>query len=70
MNQWIIQSIKLANSHGYLDNLYQVYPIKRSGKRPLDKELRCNPYVTTAHVYFVVCKTIESEAQRVSVGID
>ena len=41
MNQWIIQSIKLANSHGYLDKLYQVYPIKRSGKRPLDKELWC-----------------------------
>jgi len=39
MNTWIEKSIRLANSHGYLDKLYEVYPIIRSGNRPLDKVL-------------------------------
>lgn len=39
MNRWISKSIGLANSHGYLDKLYEVYPIKQSGDRPLDAEL-------------------------------
>ena len=32
MNYWIAESIKLANSLGYLDRLAEVYPVKFSAK--------------------------------------
>ena len=30
MNQWVKKSIILAKSHGYLDQLAEVYPVKLS----------------------------------------
>lgn len=39
MNEWIERSIKLANSEGYLDNLFQIYPIEISGVRDISEEV-------------------------------
>ncbi len=39
MNKWIIESIEMANSKGYLDNLQSVYPAQATGERDIPKEL-------------------------------
>jgi len=33
MNKWIKRSIKIANEQGYLDKLYEVYPVAPGGER-------------------------------------
>lgn len=38
MNQWIKQSIEIANSPGYLDALYGVYPMDVGNTRTIPKE--------------------------------
>ena len=35
MNKWVEKSIELANAHGYLDKLSEVYPVTRETERPL-----------------------------------
>jgi hypothetical protein len=39
-NQWVAQSISLAQSPGYLDRLSQVYPAKPSAPRPLEPSVK------------------------------
>jgi len=38
MNEWIEKSVKMANSPGYLDNLFRVYPLLINPERELPKE--------------------------------
>lgn len=40
MNEWIKKSIELANSLGYLDRLYTVYPIVQEAERNIDTEVK------------------------------
>ena len=40
VNYWISESIKLANSAGYLDKLAEVYPVKISEERLLSPQIR------------------------------
>lgn len=39
MNKWIEKSIKLANSQGYLDELFNVYPVNSNLERIISKDL-------------------------------
>ena len=39
MNKWIKKSIELANSPGYLDNLYNVYPMEVGAVRSISAEI-------------------------------
>jgi len=39
MNEWIEKSIKLANSEGYLDKLFQIYPIEVGEIRDIPEEV-------------------------------
>ena len=39
MNKWVKESIELANSKGYLDKIFEVYPIGIGGIRTVSKEL-------------------------------
>lgn len=39
MNEWIEKSIKLANSDGYLDKLFQIYPIEVGEVRDIPEEV-------------------------------
>lgn len=39
MNKWVQQSIKLASSKGYLDNLFKVYPTDLGISRILSNDL-------------------------------
>ena len=39
MNKWISKSIRLASGPGYLDRLYEVYPVKQASQRPLNVAL-------------------------------
>lgn len=39
MNKWIKKSIELANSPGYLDNLYNVYPMEVGAVRSISTEI-------------------------------
>lgn len=36
MNEWVGKSIKLAAKPGYLDKLYDIYPIQRGAVRELN----------------------------------
>ncbi len=38
MNEWVKKSIEMANSPGYLDKLYEVYPVTYEHERTLSKE--------------------------------
>lgn len=40
MNEWVKKSIKIANSHGYLDNLQEVYPVAQETERGIDPEVK------------------------------
>lgn len=40
MNKWIQESIKLANSKGYLDNLFKIYPIELENARDIPKHIK------------------------------
>lgn len=40
MNSWVKESIEIANSHGYLDQLGEVYPVTVGAKRHLSAENR------------------------------
>lgn len=40
MNKWIEKSIKLANSQGYLDGLFEIYPVNSNIDRNISAELR------------------------------
>jgi len=40
MNKWIQKSIKLANSQGYLDKLFEIYPIETGDPRQIPKMLK------------------------------
>lgn len=40
MNKWIAKSIKLANSKGYLDKLFAVYPIELGTDREISEEIK------------------------------
>lgn len=40
MNKWIEKSIKLANSQGYLDKLFEVYPIETGKIRQMPKVIK------------------------------
>lgn len=40
MNKWVGKSIKLANSKGYLDNLFAVYPIEIGTDREISREIK------------------------------
>jgi hypothetical protein len=37
MNKWVEKSIVLAGKPGYLDKLYEIYPIQRGVARELDR---------------------------------
>lgn len=39
MNEWIKKSIDLANSKGYLDKIFEVYPVEIGDVRGVDKRL-------------------------------
>jgi hypothetical protein len=39
MNKWIKQSIKLANSPGYLDRLFEIYPVELGMDRAISDEV-------------------------------
>ena len=39
MNKWISKSIRLASGPGYLDRLYEVYPVEQASQRPLNVAL-------------------------------
>ena len=39
MNNWIKQSIMLANETDYLDNLFEIYPTIQEGKRKIDTNI-------------------------------
>lgn len=39
MNEWVEKSIKIANSKGYLDRLFQIYPIEVGGVRDIPEEV-------------------------------
>ncbi len=39
MNEWIKKSIKLANSEGYLDKLFHIYPIEVGEIRDISEEI-------------------------------
>jgi hypothetical protein len=38
MNEWVKKSIEIANSPGYLDNLYSVYPMDAGKRRQISEE--------------------------------
>jgi len=40
MNKWIQKSIKLANSQGYLDRLFEIYPIETGDPRQIPETLK------------------------------
>ena len=40
MNEWIQKSIKLANSQGYLDKLFEIYPIETGTPRQIPETLK------------------------------
>ena len=40
MNKWIQKSIKLANSQGYLDRLFKIYPIETGDPRQIPETLK------------------------------
>lgn len=40
MNEWIRKSIEFANSPGYLDRLYEVYPIVQGLERKIDEKVK------------------------------
>ncbi len=40
MNKWIQKSIKLANSQGYLDKLFEIYPIETGTPRQIPETLK------------------------------
>jgi len=40
MNKWIQKSIKLANSQGYLDKLFEIYPIETGNPRQVPETLK------------------------------
>lgn len=40
MNSWTKESFKLHKSYGYLDKLYQIYPMLDNPKRELDKSIK------------------------------
>jgi len=40
MNKWIQRSIKLANSQGYLDRLFKIYPIETGNPRQIPETLK------------------------------
>ncbi|MBU2539595.1 restriction endonuclease [Patescibacteria group bacterium] len=40
MNKWIEKSITLANSRGYLDDLFRVYPVSLNLKRDIPNDLK------------------------------
>ncbi len=40
MNKWVRKSIKLANSTGYLDKLFKIYPIEVGGTRNIPKDIK------------------------------
>jgi len=40
MNEWISNSIKIANSTGYLDRLQEVYPVVQETEREIDPEIQ------------------------------
>jgi len=40
MNKWIQKSIKLANSQGYLDKLFKIYPIETGSPRQIPEILK------------------------------
>jgi len=40
MNEWVNKSIKLANSRGYLDSLFEVYPISEKGLRDIPNKIK------------------------------
>ena len=40
MNKWIQKSIKLANSQGYLDRLFKIYPIETGNPRQIPETLK------------------------------
>ena len=40
MNKWIQKSIKLANSQGYLDRLFEIYPIETGNPRQIPETLK------------------------------
>ena len=40
MNKWVQKSIKLANSQGYLDRLFEIYPIETGNPRQIPETLK------------------------------
>ncbi len=42
MNKWVEKSIRLANSNGYLDKLFEVYPVNLNLNRSIPDELKEN----------------------------
>lgn len=40
MNKWVLKSIKLANSKGYLDKLFEIYPIESGIPREIPEALK------------------------------
>lgn len=42
MNKWVEKSIKLANLPGYLDRLFEVYPVNSNLERNISEELNKN----------------------------
>ena len=40
MNKWVEKSIKLASSRGYLDELFNIYPISEKGLRDIPNEIK------------------------------
>jgi hypothetical protein len=40
MNQWVENSIELANSPGYLDRLHEVYPVTREAEREIPPQVQ------------------------------
>jgi len=40
MNKWILRSIQLANSKGYLDNLFEIYPVELGSVRDIPTNVR------------------------------
>ncbi len=40
MNKWVKRSIQIANSPGYLDKLYEVYPVVQEAERRVTQEVK------------------------------
>jgi hypothetical protein len=57
MNKWAKESVKLANSEGYLDKLFGVYPVELSIDRkiPLETELKIRKALRNKNKLELIC---------------